>query len=59
MTFWDWFYAAMKLTKDYLAEPWNKGRIAGFIAKDQAERLLYASPPGTFLLRFSDSILGK
>lgn len=24
-TFWDWFYAVMKITKEYLKGPWNDG----------------------------------
>lgn len=58
-TFWDWFYAIMKLTRDHLSGPWNENLIVGFIAKDHAENRLLECQPGTFLLRFSDSILGK
>lgn len=58
-TFWDWFYAVMKLTRDQLRGPWTEGLIIGFINKRQAEEMLLKCPPGTFLLRFSDSELGK
>lgn len=58
-TFWDWFYAVMKLTRDQLRGPWTEGLIIGFINKRQAEEKLLQCPPGTFLLRFSDSELGK
>lgn len=58
-TFWDWFYAVMKLTRDQLRGPWTEGLIIGFINKRQAEEMLSKCPPGTFLLRFSDSELGK
>lgn len=58
-TFWDWFYAIMKLTRDQLRGPWTEGLIIGFISKRQAEEILLKCPPGTFLLRFSDSELGK
>lgn len=54
-TLWDWFYAAMKLTKDHLLEPWKDGLIVGFINKQRAEEMLLKCAPGTFLLRFSDS----
>jgi len=54
-TFWEWFFAVMKLTKDHLKGPWADGSIIGFIKKQQAEDLLGDRPPGTFLLRFSDS----
>ena len=57
-TFWDWFYAVMKLTRDYLRGPWNDNLIIGFINKRQAEEKLLKCPLGTFLLRFSDSELG-
>ncbi|XP_055323870.1 signal transducer and activator of transcription 5B-like isoform X1 [Sitodiplosis mosellana] len=57
-TFWDWFYAVMKLTRDQLRGPWTEGLIIGFINKRQAEEMLLKCPPGTFLLRFSDSELG-
>lgn len=58
-TFWDWFYAVMKLTRDQLRGPWTEGLIIGFINKRQAEEMLLKRPAGTFLLRFSDSELGK
>lgn len=58
-TFWDWFYAVMKLTRDQLRGPWSEGLIIGFINKRQAEEMLLKCAPGTFLLRFSDSELGK
>lgn len=57
-TFWDWFYAVMKLTRDQLRGPWTEGLIIGFINKRQAEEKLLQCPSGTFLLRFSDSELG-
>lgn len=57
-TFWDWFYAVMKLTRDQLRGPWAEGLIIGFINKRQAEEMLAKCLPGTFLLRFSDSELG-
>lgn len=57
-TFWDWFYAVMKLTRDQLRGPWTEGLIIGFINKRQAEEMLLKCAPGTFLLRFSDSELG-
>lgn len=49
----------MKLTRDQLRGPWTEGLIIGFINKRQAEEMLLKRPPGTFLLRFSDSELGK
>ena len=32
--------------------------IMGFVTKQQAQELLQTRPPGTFLLRFSDSEVG-
>ena len=34
------------------------GAVIGFISKQECQRQLLASPPGTFMLRFSDSKLG-
>ncbi|KRT82459.1 hypothetical protein AMK59_3814 [Oryctes borbonicus] len=57
-TFWEWFYAVMKLTREHLRGPWVDGFIMGFVKKKYAEELLQNRPTGTFLLRFSDSELG-
>ncbi|GAB1859956.1 Signal transducer and activator of transcription [Camponotus japonicus] len=57
-TFWEWFYAIMKLTREHLKNPWIDGCILGFIRKKQAEEILADYESGTFLMRFSDSELG-
>ncbi|XP_050310065.1 signal transducer and activator of transcription 5B isoform X2 [Anthonomus grandis grandis] len=57
-TFWEWFFAIMKLTKEHLRNPWVDGAIMGFVKKKTAEELLLNCHAGTFLLRFSDSELG-
>jgi len=57
-TFWEWFYAVMKLTKEDLRGMWMDGALLGFVSRQQAEEYLRASEPGTFLIRFSDSELG-
>jgi len=57
-TFWEWFYAAAKLTKEHLMGPWKDGAITGFISKKNAEDVLRNCAQGTFILRFSDSELG-
>ncbi|KAJ8681673.1 hypothetical protein QAD02_017465 [Eretmocerus hayati] len=57
-TFWEWFYAVMKLTREHLKNPWNDGYILGFVRKKQAEEMLANCASGTFLMRFSDSELG-
>lgn len=57
-TFWEWFYAVMKLTREHLKGPWMDGNILGFVRKKQAEEMLANCAFGTFLMRFSDSELG-
>uniref|UniRef100_A0A0P4VTF2 Signal transducer and activator of transcription n=2 Tax=Scylla olivacea TaxID=85551 RepID=A0A0P4VTF2_SCYOL len=57
-TFWEWFFAVMKVTKEHLRQPWNDGSIMGFVGRRPAEEMLKNSKSGTFLLRFSDSELG-
>ncbi|XP_022902294.1 signal transducer and activator of transcription 5B isoform X2 [Onthophagus taurus] len=57
-TFWEWFYAVMKLTREHLKGPWVEGLILGFVRKKDAEDMLQRLTSGTFLLRFSDSELG-
>ncbi|XP_034309896.2 signal transducer and activator of transcription 5B isoform X2 [Magallana gigas] len=57
-TFWEWFYQAMKLTKEHLRGPWKEGYINGFISKLDSQRHLEKCPLGTFLLRFSDNFIG-
>lgn len=57
-TFWDWYYGSSDLISKHAATIWNKGSIAGFISRQQAESILVTTSPGTFLLRFSDSIVG-
>ncbi|CAH0557720.1 unnamed protein product [Brassicogethes aeneus] len=57
-TFWEWFFAIMKLTREHLKGPWMDGAIMGFVRKNKAEEMLSTKCSGTFLLRFSDSELG-
>ncbi|KAK0050426.1 signal transducer and activator of transcription 5B [Biomphalaria pfeifferi] len=57
-TFWEWFYAIQKLTKEHLKDLWNDEAIIGFVSKNQAQDWLSNRPMGTFLLRFSDSEIG-
>ncbi|KAL1491221.1 hypothetical protein ABEB36_011852 [Hypothenemus hampei] len=57
-TFWEWFFAVMKLTREHLRGPWMDGAIMGFVKKKEAEDMLASCLAGTFLLRFSDSELG-
>ncbi|XP_064471911.1 signal transducer and activator of transcription 5B-like isoform X3 [Ornithodoros turicata] len=57
-TFWEWFYAIMKVTREHLRAPWNDSVVWGFVGRRQAEDMLRQCCNGTFLLRFSDSELG-
>ncbi|KAL3836539.1 hypothetical protein ACJMK2_021963 [Sinanodonta woodiana] len=57
-TFWEWFYAIMKLTKEHLRNQWSDGLILGFVGKQQSQDQLLRKQVGTFLLRYSDSELG-
>lgn len=58
-SFWDWFYNAMKLIQQELSPYWNNKTIYGFIDKATAISELEKYSPGTFILRFSENILGK
>lgn len=49
----------MKLTRQHLRKLWLDNCIAGFIEKDRTREMLEYSPVGTFMIRFSDSMLGK
>ncbi|CAL8122801.1 unnamed protein product [Orchesella dallaii] len=59
-TFWEWFFEGAKLIEQHLKEAWKNGYVKGFIGKESSENMLCTSgcQPGTFLFRFSDSILG-
>jgi signal transducer and activator of transcription 5B len=57
-SFWEWFYSAMKLVEKHALRSWKNGSIYGFIARKDAEIALQGSNPGTFLVRFSDTVLG-
>ncbi|XP_042900970.1 signal transducer and activator of transcription 5B isoform X2 [Parasteatoda tepidariorum] len=57
-TFWEWFYAIMKVTREHLRNLWNDGHIMGFVGRTRTEELLLKKCNGTFLIRFSDSELG-
>lgn len=57
-TFWEWFYAILKLTKDHLSELWRDDLVIGFVTRQRAEELLSNQQQGSFLIRFSDTSLG-
>jgi hypothetical protein len=58
-SFWKWFYKELELVQEQLKDQWKDGLIIGFISKHNIDRNLINSPPGTFLLRFSERILGR
>jgi signal transducer and activator of transcription 5B len=57
-TFWEWFYAILKVTREHLRGLWHDGSVYGFVWRKQAEEMLAKKCSGTFLLRYSDSELG-
>jgi signal transducer and activator of transcription 5B len=57
-TFWEWFQSILALTQHHMQDLWKKGYVLGFVSKAKVESILRQQPPGTFLLRFSDSRIG-
>ncbi|XP_031622724.1 signal transducer and transcription activator-like [Contarinia nasturtii] len=55
-SFWEWFYSAMKLTRDSIYDLWKDGLIDGFVSTKVLNDLS-KRPAGSFLLRFSESVL--
>lgn len=56
-SFWSWFYEAMMLAEK-AKDVWNQGLIMGFVSRSDAEQRLKEAPPGTFLIRFSERVVG-
>uniref|UniRef100_A0A4W3GUB5 Signal transducer and activator of transcription n=1 Tax=Callorhinchus milii TaxID=7868 RepID=A0A4W3GUB5_CALMI len=54
-SFWVWLDNIIDLVKKFILSLWNDGYIMGFISKERERALLSQKPPGTFLLRFSES----
>uniref|UniRef100_A0A8C9TWS4 Signal transducer and activator of transcription n=1 Tax=Scleropages formosus TaxID=113540 RepID=A0A8C9TWS4_SCLFO len=54
-SFWVWLDNIIDLVKKYILVLWNEGYIMGFISKERERAILSTKPPGTFLLRFSES----
>lgn len=57
-SFWEWFFAILKVSRDPLKNFFQEKSIIGFLTRKQTEDMLKPCPTGTFLLRFSDSELG-
>uniref|UniRef100_A0A669CYD4 Signal transducer and activator of transcription n=1 Tax=Oreochromis niloticus TaxID=8128 RepID=A0A669CYD4_ORENI len=57
-TFWVWFDGILMMVKTYLEDLWRDGLIMGFVTKGKEKSLLKKKKRGTFLLRFSESVIG-
>ncbi|XP_076613282.1 signal transducer and activator of transcription 2 isoform X2 [Chaetodon auriga] len=57
-TFWIWFDGILVMVKTYLEDLWRDGHIMGFVSKGKEKSLLKKKQRGTFLLRFSESVIG-
>ncbi|XP_068576717.1 signal transducer and activator of transcription 2 [Cebidichthys violaceus] len=57
-TFWVWFDGILVMVKAYLEDLWRDGLIMGFVSKGKEKSLLKKKQRGTFLLRFSESVIG-
>ncbi|XP_062975904.1 signal transducer and activator of transcription 2 isoform X2 [Elgaria multicarinata webbii] len=55
-SFWTWIDGILLLIQDYLLKLWQNDLIMGFVSRKREKRLLKTKKPGTFLLRFSESI---
>ncbi|KAM6928108.1 signal transducer and activator of transcription 2 [Xenentodon cancila] len=57
-SFWVWFDGILVMVKTYLEDLWRDGLIMGFVTKNKEKSLLKKKQRGTFLLRFSESVIG-
>ncbi|XP_043979370.1 signal transducer and activator of transcription 2 [Gambusia affinis] len=57
-TFWVWFDGILVMVKTYLENIWKEGLIMGFVSRGKEKLLLKKKKRGTFLLRFSESVVG-
>ncbi|XP_069564293.1 signal transducer and activator of transcription 2 isoform X1 [Brachyistius frenatus] len=57
-TFWVWFDGILVMVKTYLEDLWREGLIMGFVNKGKEKSILKKKQRGTFLLRFSESVIG-
>ncbi|KAM4588092.1 signal transducer and activator of transcription 2 [Odontesthes bonariensis] len=57
-TFWVWFDGILVMVKTFLEDLWREGLIMGFVSKGKEKSLLKKMKRGTFLLRFSESVIG-
>uniref|UniRef100_A0A3P9INA9 Signal transducer and activator of transcription n=1 Tax=Oryzias latipes TaxID=8090 RepID=A0A3P9INA9_ORYLA len=57
-SFWVWLDGILVMVKMYLEDLWREGLIMGFVNKSKEKSLLKRKQRGTFLLRFSESVIG-
>uniref|UniRef100_A0A8C3JNF7 SH2 domain-containing protein n=1 Tax=Calidris pygmaea TaxID=425635 RepID=A0A8C3JNF7_9CHAR len=57
-SFWAWLDGILGLLQEHLKELWRDGLILGFVSRKREKKLLKGKRTGTFLIRFSESILG-
>lgn len=57
LPFFHWYYGTFHLIQNHCKKAFNKGYIMGYVKRRKAESKLMGQEPGTFLIRFSDSIL--
>ncbi|XP_057701199.1 signal transducer and activator of transcription 2 isoform X2 [Corythoichthys intestinalis] len=57
-TFWVWFDSIVVMVKANLENLWRDGLIMGFVTKSKEKTLLKKKQKGTFLIRFSESVIG-
>lgn len=55
--FWKWFMACLNSVKDHIRCEWKEGLIYGFTSKKKAQEILQNESVGTFLIRFSESLI--
>lgn len=56
-TYWEWFHGAMEVVKKNLKDYWLQGCLE-FISRQNASERLCSKPAGTFLIRFSEGVIG-
>ncbi|XP_014748012.1 PREDICTED: signal transducer and activator of transcription 2 [Sturnus vulgaris] len=57
-SFWAWLDGILGLLQEHLKQLWKNELILGFVSRKQEKKLLKSKRTGTFLLRFSESVLG-
>ncbi|XP_035169095.1 signal transducer and activator of transcription 2, partial [Oxyura jamaicensis] len=57
-SFWAWLDGILGLLQEHLKKLWKDGLILGFVSHKQEKKLLKGKRTGTFLIRFSESVLG-